>query len=60
MVDIILFYVFYGVGAGIVWLAKGCRTSYSDELADRNETRNALVAIVSFFIFFGLAFFINN
>ena len=44
MVDEILFCLFYGVGAGIVWLVKGCRTSYFDELAAGDETRNALVA----------------
>jgi len=59
VVDVI-FYVFYGVGAGVVWLVKGCRTSYVDELAEQHETRNSLVAIVIFCILLGLAIFINN
>lgn len=59
MVDVI-FYVFYGVGAGVVWIVKGCRTYYVDELAEQHETRNSLVAIVMFCIFLGLAIFINN
>lgn len=52
--------VFYAIGAGVVWFAKGCRTSYVDELAERHERRNSQVAIVIFSIIFGVAMYINN
>jgi hypothetical protein len=59
VVDVVIL-AFYGIGAGVVWIVKGCRTSYVDELAERHETRNPLVAIVIFCILFGLAIYINN
>ena len=59
MVDVIIL-VFYGMGAGMVWLLKGYRTSYFEELAGEHETRNPLVAIGIFYILFGLAIYINN
>ena len=58
MADII-FYVFYGIGAGVVWLSKGCRTSYWDEFGE-HETRNGIVGILIIFGFLGLAIYINN
>jgi len=52
--------VFYTIGAGVMWFAKGCRTSYVDELAERHETRNSFVAIAIFSILFGFAIYMNN
>lgn len=52
--------VFYEVGAGGVWFAKECRTSYVDEWAERHETGNSLVASVIFSILFGVAMSIHN
>ena len=59
MVDVVIL-VFYGIGAGVVWIIKGCRTSYVDELAERHERRNSLVAMFLFCMLFGLAIYINN
>jgi len=58
VVDVVIL-AFYGIGAGVEWIVKGCRTPVG-ELAERHETRNPLVAIVIFCILFGLAIYINN
>ncbi len=47
MVDLV-FYECYAIGAAVVWLLKGCRTSYADELGEQ-ETRNGMVRLLILF-----------
>ncbi len=58
MTDLI-HYLFYGIGAGVVWIFKGCRTSYWDEL-EKHDMRNGLMGLLIILCFLGLGFFINN
>ena len=58
MADIV-FYGFYAIGAAVVWLLKGCRTSYADELGEHG-TRNGIVGLLILFGLLGLAIYINN
>jgi hypothetical protein len=41
---LILTYVFWGTGAAISWLIKGCRTSFKDEFSKKYENRIGIIA----------------
>jgi hypothetical protein len=43
----IIYYLFYGLGAFVFWLFKGCKTSYNDELTNHKK-RNGIVATALF------------
>jgi len=42
----IFFYFFYGLGAFVMWIAKGRKTKLVDELSEKHKLRNSLIAFV--------------
>jgi hypothetical protein len=55
-----LLYLFYGIGAFLSWLAKGCKTKLEDEISDDHKIRNASIAICLFIILIAIFVYINN
>ena len=55
-----LFYLLYGIGALLSWLAKGCKTKLQDEISDDHKVRNASIAICLFIVLVAIAIYVNN
>ena len=55
-----LLYLFYGIGAFLSWLAKGCKTKLKDELSDDHKIRNASIAVCLLIFLIAIFVYINN
>ncbi|MBU1918826.1 hypothetical protein KKF63_11935 [bacterium] len=58
----LIYYIFFGLGAFVFWIGKGCKTSFNDELMNYNM-RNGLVATSLFlapFIILLIYLFLND
>ena len=55
-----LLYLFYGIGAFLSWLAKGCKTKFKDELSDDYKIRNASIAVCMLIFLIAIFVYINN
>ena len=55
----LLAYLFYGLDAFIVWIAKGRRTPFKTEL-EEHKVRNSSIAALFLVIFIGLWIYIAN
>lgn len=53
-------YLFYGIGAFLSWIGKGCKTAFQDELSDKYKIRNSSIAVVLFAIVVALIIYIVN
>jgi len=53
-------YLFYGIGAFLFWIGKGCKTAFQDELSDKYTIRNSSIAIVLFAIVIALLIYVVN
>jgi len=51
---------FYGLGAFLAWLTKGCKTSLVDELSEEHKKRNIVIATLLWLFFIAAAIYINN
>jgi hypothetical protein len=56
----IIFYLFYGLGGFISWIAKGRRPKLEDEVSDKHKFRNSVIAIVILIILIGLLIYFVN
>jgi len=52
--------LFWGTGAIICWLAKGCQTSLKNELVKEFHMRNGIIAVCFWIVFIVVIIFINN
>lgn len=55
----IIFSIFYGIGALIFWLLKGCKTSFKNEIKE-HKYRNAFTGVFIFILPFVILFIYNN
>jgi len=42
----IIFLILYGIGALFFWIAKGGKTSFKEEIGERNATRNQIFSLI--------------
>jgi len=55
-----LLYFLYGIGGLVCWLAKGCRSSLSDEMSDKHAVRNGSIAVCLFGALVALVIYLTN
>ena len=56
----LLLNLFYGLGAFLVWIIKGGKTPFKDELSEKYQVRNSCIAIVMFAMVFGVLIYVIN
>lgn len=56
----LLTYFFYGTGAVLAWLVKGCRTSLATELSETYKIRNGSIATIIWILLIGAVMYVNN
>ena len=55
-----LLYFLYGIGAFFCWLAKGCRSSFAEELSEKHKIRNGSIAFCLFGVLAASVIYFTN